>query len=150
MKKIALIGLTMGIVASSQLKAVDSIKDKVDGATGVVDPNQGTYGDPNAGNLGYHLMTEDELMLELNPEGTAIYKSLSPEGKALAREVASQRCNFTNSCKGLNACATDKNTCAGKGDCKGKSKCALADKNLAVKLVAEKLKMADKRTNAMK
>lgn len=103
--------------------------------------------DPNSENMGYYLMSEDELLLELNDEGTKIYKSLSPEGKKLAREVASQRCNGTNSCKGLNACQTDQNSCAGKGSCKGKSKCAISDKNLAVKLVAKK--MAEKRNGAL-
>lgn len=99
------------------------------------------------GNLGYHLMSEDELLMELNDKGAAIYNSLDAEGKALARRVASQRCDHTNECKGLNACQTDKNECAGKGACKGQGKCAFADKNLAVKVVADKL--AQKRTNAM-
>ena len=104
--------------------------------------------DKNDGNLGYHLMTEDELLLELNDEGTALYKSLSPEGKKLALLVASARCNLTNECAGLNACATDSNACAGKSNsCKGTGKCAIADKNLAVKLVAQK--MAKKRGEAL-
>lgn len=102
--------------------------------------------DKNDENLGYHVMTEDELLLELNDEGTSLYKGLSPEGKKLALLVASQRCDHTNECAGLNACATDKNSCAGKGSCQGKGKCALADKNLAVKLVSEK--MAKKRAEA--
>lgn len=100
------------------------------------------------GNLGYHVMTEDELLLELNDQGTALYNSLDAEGKALARLVASQRCQDTNECKGLNACQTDKNTCAGKGECKGKGKCAFSDKNMAVKVVADK--MAKKRAEANK
>lgn len=99
------------------------------------------------GNLGYHLMTEDELLLELNDQGTALYNSLNTEGKALARLVASQRCQDTNECKGLNACQTDKNTCAGQGECKGKGKCALSDKNVAVKLVVDK--MEKKRADAI-
>ncbi len=101
----------------------------------------------NDENMGYYLMTEDELLLELNDEGTKIYKSLSPEGKAIARRIASQRCNGTNECKGENACQTEQNSCAGKGACKGKSKCAISDKNLAVKLAAKK--MAEKRNNAL-
>lgn len=103
--------------------------------------------DANSENLGYHLMTEDELMLELNDDGVKLYNSLTPEGKALARDVASQRCNGTNQCAGLNACETKTNSCAGKGKCKGTSKCAFADKNLAVKVVADK--MAKKRAEAM-
>jgi hypothetical protein len=98
------------------------------------------------GNMGYHLMTEDELMLQLNEEGARIYHSLSPEGKQLALKVASQRCDHTNECKHLNACRTDQNACLGKGQCKGQGKCAFSDKNLAVKVVAKK--MAEKRNQA--
>lgn len=110
-------------------------------------PLQDPQSDPNNENLGYHLMTEDELLLELNDNGVKLYKSLSPEGKTLALQVASQRCNGTNSCAGLNACETPSNSCAGKGSCKGTSKCAVADKNLAVKLVADK--MAKKRSDLL-
>ena len=105
------------------------------------------YSNPDEGNMGYHLMTEQELLMELNDNGIKLYKSLDPEGKALARLVASQRCNATNACKGLNACQTEKNACAGKGDCKAKGKCAFSDKNLAVKVVAKK--MAEKRSQGM-
>lgn len=103
--------------------------------------------DPNDSNMSYHLMTEDELLLELNDQGRKLYESLDPEGKTLARFTASQMCAATNKCKGLNSCATDKNACMGKGDCKGKSKCGFADKNLAVKVVADK--MAKKREQSM-
>lgn len=103
--------------------------------------------DPNQGNMHYHLMTEQELLIELNTDGVRMYNSLDDEGKALARRVASMMCQGTNECKGLNGCMTDKNTCAGKGDCRGKGKCALSDKNLAVKLVYDK--MAAKRANMM-
>ncbi|MBS4167863.1 hypothetical protein [Parachlamydia sp. AcF125] len=100
------------------------------------------------GNMGYHLMTEDELLLELSPEGVSLYNSLDEKGKELARYVASQRCTGTNACRGLNACNTDQNACAGKGKCKGQGKCAFADKNLAVKLVVQH--MAEKRKQAAK
>lgn len=100
----------------------------------------------NSGNMGYHLMTEDELMMELDSKGQDLYKKLDQKGKELARYVASQRCNGTNMCAGLNACATDSNKCAGQGSCKGTGKCAFADKNQAVKVVSEK--MAKKRNNA--
>lgn len=135
-KKRALCGLMAGFCTLYALQA---------GAT----PPAGTSTteDPNAGNLGYHIMTEDEFLLDLNDEGYKLYMSLSPDGKVLAREVASSRCNGANQCSGLNACATDKNECAGKGTCKGTSKCAISDKNLAVKLVAKK--MAEKRTQAL-
>ncbi len=102
----------------------------------------------NNGNLGYKLMSEDDLLLELNNEGVKQYKSLTPEGQALARELASQRCGKTNSCKGRNACKTETNSCAGKGSCKGTSKCAFSDKNVAVKVAAEN--MANKRSEALK
>lgn len=144
MKKFAIVGLMTGIAISSGLYAATTAApvDK--------DAKAAEKTDPNEGNSGYHLMTEDELLLELNGDGTALYKSLDPKGKELARYVASQRCNGTNACAGLNACQTDKNTCAGKGSCQGKGKCALSDKNLAVKLVADKMKMADKRSNITK
>lgn len=94
-------------------------------------------------NMGYHLLTEDELVGSLNAKGLALYMGLDDEGKLLARKVASQLCNGTNDCKGLNSCKTDNNSCAGEASCKGKSKCAIGDKNLAVKLAAKH--MAEKR-----
>lgn len=101
----------------------------------------------NESNMNYHLMTEDELLIELSPEGEKLFKSLDPEGKKLALYTASMMCSGTNLCRGLNACKTDDNECAGKGACKGLGKCALSDKNLAVKLVAEKMK---NKRNALK
>lgn len=143
-KKFAIVGLMTGIVISSSLQAATpaATKDK--------DAKAAEETDPNEGNAGYHLMTEDELLLELNGDGATLYNSLDAKGKELARFVASQRCNGTNACAGLNACQTDKNACAGKGSCEGKGKCALSDKNLAVKLVSDKIKMADKRSNITK
>ena len=133
--KFALLGIAAGVLLNGQTFAANE-KPSTDKTT----PH-----DPNDGNVGYHLMTEDELLLELNDDSIKLYNSLSPEGKALARFVASQRCNGSNMCKGLNACKTDKNECAGQGACKGKSKCAVSDKNLAVKIAAKK--MAEKRNN---
>jgi len=98
------------------------------------------------GNMGYHLMSEDELLLELNNDGVTLYHSLDKEGKELARYVASQRCMGSNACKGLNACQQADHACMGQGECKGQGKCSLPDKNLAVKLVAKK--MAEKRQKA--
>lgn len=137
LKKLALMGLLGGLIVANHatLEGADLPKDKTDTKT-----------DPNAGNMNWHLMTEKELLLQLNEEGIAQYNSLTPEGKQLAREVASAMCNGTNKCKGLGACATDKHTCAGKNDCEAQGKCAIADKNLAVDLVAKK--MAQKRANA--
>lgn len=104
--------------------------------------------DPNDGNMNYHLMTEEELLLELNDDGLRMYKSLNAEGKALALKVASGMCAASNQCQGLNACKSEQNACAGKGDCAGKGICALSDKNLAVKLVYDK--MHEKRQNLTK
>ena len=64
--------------------------------------------DPNDGNLGYHLMTEDELLLELNAEGQKMYQSMDAKNKELTLKVASARCANTSECKGLNACKTEK------------------------------------------
>lgn len=165
LRNLAILGLSSGLLISSQVSAANNNGSNSPKATfqaakssGVVAFNDSDskkeneyqkdkdLDDANSGNVGYHLMTEDELLLELNPQGVAMYKGLTPEGKELARKVASMRCNGTNQCKGLNACATEKNDCAGKGSCKGKGKCALADKNLAVKLVHDK--MAQKRNDA--
>lgn len=104
--------------------------------------------DPNDGNMNYHLMTEEELLLELNDDGLRMYKSLTAEGKALALKVASGMCAASNQCQGLNACKSANNACAGKGDCAGKGICAISDKNLAVKLVYDK--MNEKRKNLTK
>lgn len=138
-KQIAILGIITGCVSVNPLLAADAAATK---------PATTTTDDPNAGNLGYHLLTEDELLLDLNDEGYKLYMSLTPEGKALAREVASTRCNGSNECAGLNACASDKNKCLGQGACKGQSKCAISDKNLAVKLAAKK--MAEKREKTLK
>lgn len=127
---------------SSQKDKFTAARDKKAAATSKDDFN------PNDSNIGYHLYTEDELLLELNDEGLKMYNSLTPEAKQLTLKVASMRCAQTNECANLNACATDKNDCAGKGSCKGQGKCALSDKNLAVRLVYEK--MASKRANALK
>lgn len=137
-KKLALMGLSSGLLLTSQLTA------SAPNATAT--PLKSTK-DKNNGNVGYHLMSEEELLLELNSEGVKQYNSLDAKGKELAIKVASMRCNGTNQCAGLNACQTDKNDCAGKGKCQGQGKCAISDKNLAVKLVYDK--MAKKRAGMM-
>lgn len=141
-----------GKTAARDLPAASKIKYQAPDAKDATDAtdvkaNDNADTDPNAGNLGYHLMTEDELLIELSDSGAKQFNDLSPEGKALALQVASMRCKGSNDCAGLNACKTDQNDCAGKGSCKGQGKCAIADKNLAVKLVYEK--MSDKRTSAL-
>lgn len=135
LKKLAFLGLASGLLAITQQALAHE-----------TNASQSTQMDPNAGNLGYHLMTEEELLLELNDEGAKLYQSLDTKGKELAREVASMRCAGTNLCKGLNACSTEKNDCAGKGACKGQGKCGISDKNFAVKLAAKK--MGQKRMQA--
>ena len=109
---------------------------------------------PKASNSGYgdsqnrngavkKAVTEDQLINQLNEQSKSTFKSLSPEGKALALKLASQSCKGNNECKGLNSCKSDKNSCAGQGSCAGQSSCAFKDKNTAVKVAAKKL--ADKR-----
>lgn len=132
LKKLAVSGFLAGLCTVQAVDAAEKTKDKID------------Y---QAQNLNYHKMTEDELLDQLNDEGVKIYKSLTPEGKKLAIEVASATCNNQNPCKGLNACKTDKNECNGQGACKGLGKCAQSDPNVAVKLVAKK--MANKRAEAL-
>lgn len=151
--KVAFLGLVNGLLISSSGSVHANANGKAQTPPVLNSPvstdakKDDAPADPNSENLGYHLMTEDELLLELNDAGTKQYMSLSPEGKALAREVASQRCQGSNSCKGLNACESEKNKCAGKSTCKGTSKCAISDKNLAVRIVADK--MAQKRSQAV-
>lgn len=130
LKKIALASLIVASLHAEEVKSDDTI-----------------HYDPEAENAAYHLMSEEELLENLNAKSKEIYNNLTPEGKELARKVASQNCNNTNECKGFNACKTETNDCAGKGSCRGTSKCAFSDKNLAVKLVAEK--MAKKRQNTI-
>lgn len=152
-RKMALLGLVNGLLLSSSATILANENVKTPNTTVINAPvskdakNAGAAVDPNSENLGYHLMTEDELLLELNDDGAKQYNTLSPEGKALAREVASQRCQATNACAGLNACESEKNKCAGLGSCKGTGKCGIGDKNLAVRIVAEK--MAKKRAQAV-
>lgn len=132
LKKLALLGICAGsLIAKDPLTAADASPQTT--ADQKIKEN-------NESNMNYHLMTEDELLLELSPEGEALYNSLDSEGKKLARQVASQYCNYTNLCKGLNACKTDTNECAGRGPCKALGKCAFSDKNLAIKVVVEKMK----------
>jgi hypothetical protein len=130
-KDLILLGLSGSLLTSANLTAAEGTK--ADASKDDAEKNA-AYG-----NMNYHLMTDEDMKLELSPEGLNLYNQLDDEGKKLARTVASQRCAQSNICKGLNACATDKNTCAGKGDCKGKSKCGFSNKDLAVKVVFEKL-----------
>lgn len=141
--KLALMGLTSSVLllnsdGQRKLSAAELAPSSEKTASADKDSEHSNYNEDN-GNIGYHLYTEEELLDELNQEGEKLYMSLNEEGKKLAREVASGRCNKTNLCKGLNACQTDKNSCAGKGSCKAQGKCGFGDKNLAVKVVADKL-----------
>lgn len=145
LKKLALMGMISGAMLSKDPLAA-AAPSKTTPAKPAVETTQSAetvdaqIKQNNESNMNYRLMDEDELLLELSPEGEADYNSLNPEGKKLALYVASQMCNGTNQCKGLNACKTDNNDCAGKGACKGQGKCAFSDKNLAVKVVKEKMK----------
>jgi len=93
-------------------------------------------------------MNEADLNKSLNHNSRDTFNSLSPEGKALALQLANQACKGQNSCKGLNSCKTANNSCAGQGGCKGQSSCAFKDKNQAVKVAA--MKMASKRADISK
>ena len=93
------------------------------------------------------MMTETDLMSQLNAEGKATYQGLSKEGKDLAIKLASQTCKGQNECKGLKSCKTEKNACMGLGGCKGTGPGPFKDKNDAVKVAAKK--MADKRAKMM-
>lgn len=139
MKILALAGLYSGLCTISLLNPICAAESQKK-LPKIVSLEQ-----KEAENIEHHLMTEEELLLNLNSKTRDLYNGLTPEGKQLVLKVASSSCDGTNECKGLNACETPNNTCAGKGECKGKGKCAIADKNLAVKLVADK--MAKKRQN---
>lgn len=134
-KKLALLGISSGILIANQVSA-DTPATSSTKATESTKSSSKGY-DPNDGNMNYHLMSEDELKLQLNDEGLRIYNNLDAEGKKLAQKVASALCANTNACKGLGACKSDKNACAGKNECKGKGICAFSDKNLAVKMVRD-------------
>lgn len=91
-------------------------------------------------------VTEQTIESELNSEGTATYKALSPEGKKLAVKLSNQSCTGKNSCKGLNSCKSADNDCAGKGGCKGTTPGPFKDKNQAVKVAS----MKEKRQTALR
>lgn len=88
-------------------------------------------------------INEEEVVKQLNPQAKKTFEGLSAEGKALALKLVNQSCKGKNECKGLNSCKTETNECAGKGACRGTSPANFKDKNLAVKVAADK--MADKR-----
>lgn len=131
LKELILVGVTMGLLTETASASDNDHQEKLS----LYEQMKQSEG----GNFGYHLMTEEELLLELNQAGADLYYQLTPAGKRLARIVASQRCDGRNPCKGLNACRTDKNDCAGQGACRGQGKCSTSDKNLAIKLVTKKL-----------
>lgn len=158
LKSLAILGLATGILISAQGVADDTSKkvsSKQEEAVNKKNDKKAKASDKDDfdkafekydGNITYHPFTEEELVRELTPEGKKMFQSLSPEGKELALKVASQTCNGQNECKGFNGCETAEHKCAGKGECKGTGKCAISDKNLAVKLVYDKMK--DKRQKA--
>jgi hypothetical protein len=193
-KKLALLGITGGLLMASQAITADVVEGKIagkgivlaggcgDGKCGGFNPTRHTLGDdskapkptspttapeipstlPNqkgevadnaaAGKIATNVprghMSEADLVKSINADSRDTYNSLSPEGKALALELANQACKGHNSCKGLNSCKTANNSCAGQGGCKGQSSCAFKDKNQAVKVAA--MKMASKRASVTK
>jgi hypothetical protein len=140
-KQLALLGMAGGLLIASDASAEE--KKSQTQTTKESPKNAASPDNPSYGNEGYHLMSDDDLKMELNDSGIKLYNSLDAKGKELARKVASQRCAGTNECKGLGSCANEKHSCIGKNDCRGQSVCGISDKNIAVKLVAEK--MAQKR-----
>ncbi|MDR3624382.1 MAG: hypothetical protein P4L16_04495 [Chlamydiales bacterium] len=120
-KKLALMGIAASLVVGAPLSADDSDTNATESSLS-------------------SLMTASELMSKLNDKEKAEFKSLSPEGQALALKLANQTCKGKNSCKGLNSCKTEKNSCAGLGGCKGQSKGPFKDKNVAVEVAAKKMK----------
>lgn len=83
-----------------------------------------------------------ELLLSLlNKQGKAQWYRLSPQGQALALELANQSCKGKNACEGKNACSNEFAAGPGQGTCAGKSVGPFSDKNLAVRVAA----MHDKR-----
>lgn len=138
LNKLMMAGILAGVLVSNKGVAEDKASK---GEANLMDLVKET-----GGNVTFHQMTEDELRMELNEEGTKAFDSLSPEGKKLALDIASRSCAGTNDCKGQNACASEKNKCLGQGSCKGKTVCGISDKNTAVKM-ATKI-MAEKRTKA--
>lgn len=129
LEHLMILGITAGIVLSNSHLYADSTTAKV--------PDLMSLAKETDGNITYHLMTADELELELNDEGLKQFHSLSPEGQKLALELASRSCNGNNSCKHQNACRSKTNECAGQGNCKGQTICAFSDKNYAVKIAAK-------------
>lgn len=117
--------------------------------------NQGWYtADNGKGGNGQGQMTrqapmsEQELKDKLNSETKSIYDSMTPEGKALALKLANQSCKGQNSCAGLGSCKSDDHSCAGQNSCAGKGIGPFNDKNLAVKVAAQKMAQKRGQTNA--
>lgn len=137
-KQFAYLGLTGAVLLTHQLSAAQT------------NPSQDDYikqfKDSVNNDLSKKMLSEDELLEQLDANGKRQYKSLDPQGKQLAREIASQKCAGLNDCKGRNVCKSDKNACEGQADCKGKSICGATDKNQAVRIAAKK--MAEKRNKA--
>lgn len=167
LKKLALFGITGGLMVASQgtVKAdAPEGENSSDVLTGLMAASCGSHTCSSYGGCGNtrggiiadadedtksddsgQVMTEDQLMSQLNDQGKQMYKSLNPEGKAMAIKLASRSCKGTNACKGQNSCKSSMNSCAGKGSCAGTSQCSFKDKNLAVKVAAQH--QAEKRAN---
>jgi hypothetical protein len=140
LRQLALMGLAGGALLLTPSKTQAALDVKTPSTTQTKEEVKGAQIDYSAADREYHKMSEKELLDVLDANGKKMYSELSPEGKKLAIDVASSKCSTYNTCKGLNACATEKNKCAGQGACKGQSKCAFIDKNMAVKVVYEKMK----------
>ena len=139
LRQLALMGLAGGALLFTPSKTQATVDEKTPNTTQEKQEVKGENIDYSAADRAYHKMSEKELLDSLDANGKKLYTELSAEGKKLAIAVASSKCSSFNTCKGLNACATEKNKCAGQGSCKGQSKCAFIDKNMAIKVVYEKM-----------
>lgn len=165
LKKLALLGITSGIVLSSQaiLKA-DQGNSETNILSGLIAESCGKRGCNHFSeiptryisdledNIKYdnfaQLLTENQLLSQLNELSKQMYKNMTPEGKTLALKLASRSCQGNNECKGQNACMSEKNACYGRSSCKGTSKCTFKDKNLAIKVAAQQQAEKRAKTNS--
>lgn len=147
LKKIALFALTGGILmAQTQANAAQNNQYYRGNQSYTADATDASM-NSSMQKSSNHMMSEQDLLSQLSPEGKATFQGLSPEGKALALKLANQSCKGQNECKGMNSCKSNENSCAGQGGCKGTSKGPFTDKNVAVKVAAKK--MAEKRSMMM-
>lgn len=145
LKKLAVFGIVSGLIAASQSHMIaveiqgilaksndDRYKLYINSRNNKVMADQGYTSEFG------QMLTEDQLLSQLNEHGKLLYDKMSPESKTLAIKLASRTCKGTNECKGQGSCSSNDHSCAGKNTCYGMSQCNFKDKNIALK-VAQKL-----------